>query len=272
LPVEFVFIDHAPEGRCRTIIDDCLPGRVPTYLPDPANPGFAAGCNRGAAAAKGTHILLLNPDVWLHDDSLHRILAAIADHPEHPLAVGMSMGRRAYLGIDVHPISLFIDRQAHVGRGPLGPSGGAAVFPVAVFDRLSGFYEHLFAWGEDADLAYRLFAAGIRTYAIDLILIHEKGHSVDGDAGLGRFRAFLLARNRILVGARCLSWPMLLLGFPLAVLAHCGLAMRRARQGQLRAFAAGVLRGLLEARTARRMWLGNRFGVRTLVRYVTWRD
>jgi N-acetylglucosaminyl-diphospho-decaprenol L-rhamnosyltransferase len=268
LPVNFIFADNWPEDGCEKVIANCLAEDRYAYLPDSSNPGFAAGCNRAVAAVSNSHVLLLNPDVWLPDDALARICAAIAEDPGTPIAVGLAMHGGEYVGIDLNPISLFIDRPAKAMRGPLGPSGGAAVFPTDLFRRFGGFYEHLFAWGEDADLAFRMYASGLRTRKLDLVLPHAGGHSVEGDNKLLGFRAFLLARNRVLVAARTFTWPLMLFAIPLIVLAHCGLAVRRVRQGLLRPFLRGVVRGLREGPSARRQWNGERFGIASLMGYL----
>jgi N-acetylglucosaminyl-diphospho-decaprenol L-rhamnosyltransferase len=268
LPVEFVFVDNAPDGSCRDVIEQNLPAGVGRYLPDDTNPGFATGCNRAVAQVTADHVLLLNPDVWLHDDSLARILDAIGARPAVPLAVGLLMHGREYTGIDLNPIGLFIDRPAGAGRGPLGPSGGAGVFPTELFRQYGGLYEPMFAWGEDADLAFRMYAAGVRTAALDLGLPHAWGHSVEGDAKLSEFRSFLLARNRVLAAARGLTWPLLACAAPLMFAAHLALAVRRARQGLLGSFLRGVRRGLSMAPGARRDWRGHRFGIADLVGYL----
>ncbi|MEK8107829.1 glycosyltransferase [Micromonospora sp. M12] len=129
LPVRFIFADNWPEDESAKVIADCLDDDRYEYLPDSSNPGFAAGCNRAVTAARTSHVLLLNPDVWLPEDALTRLCATIAADPETPIAVGLAMHGGEYVGIDLHPVSLFIDRSVTVPRGPLGPSGGAAVFP-----------------------------------------------------------------------------------------------------------------------------------------------
>ncbi|MGC4808966.1 glycosyltransferase family 2 protein [Micromonospora sp. DT228] len=268
LPVKFVFADNWPEDECAKVIADALDDDRYEYLPDSSNPGFAAGCNRAVAPVRTSHVLLLNPDVWLPEDALTRLFASIAADPESPIAVGLAMHGGEYVGIDLHPVSLFIDRSATVPRGPLGPSGGAAVFPTALFHRFGGFYEHLFAWGEDADLAFRMYAEGLRTRRLDFMLPHAGGHSVEGDNKLQGFRAFLLARNRLLVAARTFTWPLMLVAIPVLALAHLALAARRARQGLLRPFLRGVGRGLLEGPAARRQWKGKRFGYASLISYL----
>ncbi|MGW5581360.1 glycosyltransferase family 2 protein [Micromonospora chokoriensis] len=268
LPVRFVFADNWPEDECAKVIADCMDDDRYEYLPDSSNPGFAAGCNRAVAPVRTSHVMLLNPDVWLPEDALVRLFDSIRADPDSPIAVGLAMHGGEYVGIDLHPVSLFIDRSATVPRGPLGPSGGAAVFPTALFHRFGGFYEHLFAWGEDADLAFRLYAEGLRTRRLDFMLPHAGGHSVEGDNKLQGFRAFLLARNRLLVAARTFTWPLMLVAIPILALAHLALAARRVRQGLLRPFLRGVGRGLLEGPAARRQWKGRRFGFASLLSYL----
>jgi GT2 family glycosyltransferase len=267
--VEFVFVDNSPGDGSEAVIGECFADIPHRYRPDPSNPGFAAGCNRALEEVTAEHVLLLNADVWLSEDSLARILAAVEEAPDAPFAIGLTMQGRDYAGIDLNPISLFIDRSADAARGPLGPSGGAAVFPVALLRRFGGFHEEFFAWGEDADLAFRLYASGVRTRALNLSLPHAWGHSVAGDRGLGRRRAFLLARNRVLVAARTFSGPLLLTALPVILLGHGALALRRIRQGTLVPFLAGVGQGLRAAGRARRGWAGPRFGIGSVLRY--WR-
>ncbi|MBM0236224.1 glycosyltransferase family 2 protein [Micromonospora sp. ATA32] len=268
LPVKFIFADNRPGDGCEKFIESCLDADRYVYIPDSSNPGFATSCNMAVAAASTSHVLFLNPDVWLNEDSLVRIHAAIIDAPDVPIAVGLFMHGRQFVGIDLSPIGLFVDQPVEATRGPLGPSGGAAVFPTGLFRQFGGFYDHLFAWGEDADLAYRLYASGIRTRTLALALPHKVGHSVDSETGLLDFRAFLLGRNRILVAARTLSWPLLLVSATFIAAAHFLLAIRRARQGLLRPFLRGVGRGLLEGPMARREWRGKRFGILSLIDYL----
>ena len=265
--VEFVFVDNSPGDGSDAVIEKYFADIPHRYRPDLTNPGFAAGCNSGLELVTADHVLLLNADVWLTDDALGRILAGVEEAPETPLAIGLTMRGRDYAGIDTNPVSLFIDRSAHASRGPLGPSGGAAVFPVSLLRRFGGFHPEFFAWGEDADLAFRLYAAGVRTRALNLSLPHAQGHSVEGDRGLSRRRAFLLARNRVLVAARTFSGPLLLTALPVLILGHGALAIRRIRQGTLVPFLAGVGQGLRGAARARRGWAGRRFGIGSVLSY-----
>jgi GT2 family glycosyltransferase len=48
---------------------------------NPVNRGFAGGCNQGIAAARGTHVVLLNNDVFVTDGWLDRLLDAQRRNP-----------------------------------------------------------------------------------------------------------------------------------------------------------------------------------------------
>jgi len=45
------------------------------------NPGFAVGCNQGAAAALSDYLLFVNPDCFLHDGALAAMLKVFAQQP-----------------------------------------------------------------------------------------------------------------------------------------------------------------------------------------------
>lgn len=81
-PVECIVVDNASR-------DDSI-ARLRSHIPDPrlnileqdSNLGFAAGCNRGIARASGAFVLLMNPDCFLEEDSLERMVAALAENED----------------------------------------------------------------------------------------------------------------------------------------------------------------------------------------------
>lgn len=84
VPMEVIVVDNAS--------GDDSPGRVRTGYPEvrlivsPTNGGFAAGVNQGLAAATGDFLLVLNPDITLHSDSLDRLLDFMKANPRAGLA------------------------------------------------------------------------------------------------------------------------------------------------------------------------------------------
>ena len=151
--------------------------------------------------------------------------------------------------------------RASGGAGALlGRSGGAAAYRTSLFREFDGFYEAMFAWGEDADLALRLHMAGHTCLPLDLGLPHQGGHSVAASAVTKR-RAYLLSRNRIWVAARLYSWPQTILFtvFLLAVLIAKTPVM--VWKGTLGANLRGITSGYSSFRSIRTTYTGRRLRV-----------
>jgi GT2 family glycosyltransferase len=227
-----------------------------------SNIGFAAGNNRAAVAARGEWLVFLNPDAYAEPDWLEKLIAAsgrypwadafgsaqlIADQPElldgagdvyHILGV-------AYRGGFRQPATrLIADGEC------FAPCAAAAMYRKSVFERLGGFDERFFCYGEDVDLGFRLRLAGGRAIQLkDARVLHE------GSGVTGRYSDFTVYhgnRNRIWLTYKNMPgvfyWSM----FPVrlafdaylfvrAIMIGTGGAYARAMRdgyGGLRAFAA----------------------------------
>lgn len=213
------------------------------YIHAPENPGFAASANRLIREAATSWAFLLNPDVYLHRQAVISVLEYI-DGAEGPAAVSICTDGKLTAGICLTWYGFFLDRQVPTRLKCLGPSGGAAIIPTRVFYE-SGwdFDEDLFAWGEDAGLAIRLFAAGVQTNSLNLALDHLGGHSVSSLAGQ-RLKARLLARNRLLILRRDFTVPFRFSIGLLTFLAMLANGLRKVRSGTGSAYFGGMLEGL----------------------------
>jgi len=77
---EVIVVDNASDDGSADMVEAELP--TVRLLRNPANLGFAAGCNLGLALARGRHVLLLNPDTLVLGDVLAATVAYLDDHPE----------------------------------------------------------------------------------------------------------------------------------------------------------------------------------------------
>lgn len=179
-------------------------------LANPGNVGFAAGCNAAARHGSGEVLVFVNPDAVLDPGAL----AAIVDAAARP-AVGPVGGRAhgadgTYDARSVHgPPTMGgalafavafdklvrnsrFDRSAGPSKLPAtGPpcsvpavSGAFIAVPRELWDRLGGFDERYFLYGEDIDLSVRSTALGWQpTFAPEAGYHHVGGtSSPDGTA------------------------------------------------------------------------------------------
>ena len=184
------------------------------------NRGFCGANNQGIKRAHGTHIALLNNDAEAEPDWLASLLGAFDGRPE----LGMAASK-----ILVHEDPGVIDKVGHViyldgqnwGRGhgesdigqyeeieeTLWPDGCAAMYRRAMLERIGGFDEDLFAYGDDAELGLRARIAGWGCLYIPTAVVrHHRGSTL---GKLSMRRVELIERNRVLLALKHFPWSLL---------------------------------------------------------------
>ena len=69
-PFECIVVDNASSDDSLAQLRSAVVDERLSILELESNLGFAAGCNRGITASTGSHVLLLNPDCFLEEDTL----------------------------------------------------------------------------------------------------------------------------------------------------------------------------------------------------------
>lgn len=208
------FVASRPELAERTTIDATS-----------ENLGFAAGSNRGIAAADTELVALLNPDAFPEPRWLEALVAAAAAYPECAAFGSRQMltGRPGMLdGIgDRWHASGLAWRDGH-GR-PLRPAdleareifsacAAAALYRRQAVIAIGGFDEDYFCYGEDVDLGFRLRLAGHAARSVpDAVVEH-----VGGASSTGQFATYFGHRNLVWTLVKNTPGPVL----PVALLAH----------------------------------------------------
>lgn len=174
------------------------------------NAGFAAGCNRGAVAARGNWLVFTNPDARVLrlartslDTCLERfgqrvIVAALLSDGERLMRGSVRRGP-SFLRVLVD--SLGLDRVVP-GLGGAGvfyrheasladftfveqPCGAFFAVPRRLFESLGGFDERFFVFFDEVDLALRARWAGARiVLRRDIHVEHAGGHSTRDDRSI----------------------------------------------------------------------------------------
>ena len=184
------------------------------------NRGFCAANNQGIGAARGDLIALLNNDAEADAHWLAALERVFAEQP----SVGMAASK-----ILVYEDPRRIDKAGHLiypdgqnrGRGTgavdrgqfdrveevLWPDGCAAMYRKSMLDRIGGFDEDFFAYGDDAELGLRARIAGWKcVYTPHAVVRHHRGSSL----GLKSARRVeLIERNRVLLAAKLFPWSLL---------------------------------------------------------------
>jgi GT2 family glycosyltransferase len=228
--------DEVLEAGRREGVTVIAPGR---------NLGFAAGCNAGAAAARGKRLVFLNPDTVAGDGAIDRLVATL-DDPMIAIAMPrlclldaprllnsrgnlLHVAGFAWVGGHGEPV----ETAAELCDVPFA-SGAALAVCASTFRELGGFTEELFLYGEDLELAWRARMRGLRVVMNPRAdVFHAYDFSRNGD------KRYFLERNRLVFVLSAFSPRLLFLLSPVLVAAELGTAAVALRQHWLRQKLAG---------------------------------
>jgi len=186
------------------------------------NRGFCAANNQGIAAAQGEFVALINNDAEAAQGWLAALHRACSSAPDIGMAASKVLVCEDPGRIDKAGHLIFPDGQNR-GRGSgaldrgqfdreeevLWPDGCAAMYRKAMLDRIGGFDEDFFAYGDDAELGLRARIAGWRCiYTPGAVVRHHRGSTM-GKGSPERLR--LIERNRLLLALKLFPWSLLLL-------------------------------------------------------------
>jgi GT2 family glycosyltransferase len=225
---EVIVVDNgSSDGSVEMVRSEFIPrpGFSVQVIANQVNRGFCGGNNQGFAAARGRLAVILNNDAEAEPDFLAALERAFDDAPD----IGMAAAK-----ILVHEDPRRIDKVGHLiypdgqnrGRGTgeidrgqydrmeecLWPDGCAAMYRRTMLDRVGGFDEDFFAYGDDAELGLRARIAGWNClYVPDAVVRHHRGSTL----GITSSRRLeLIERNRVLLAAKLFPWSLLWLNGP----------------------------------------------------------
>ncbi len=174
------------------------------FIVNDTNNGFGKACNKGLTFATGEHVLFLNPDTIVAEDSFSTCISFFESHADCG-AVGVKMidgsgeflkeSKRSFPSPATSLYKLFglsriFPKSKVFSRYHLGSldenknhevdvlAGAFMMVKREVLDTTGGFDETFFMYGEDIDLSYRVQKAGYKNYYVaETTIIHFKGES-----------------------------------------------------------------------------------------------
>ena len=259
---EVVVVDNASEDGSLDVVAD-LPVRA---IALEENHGFAYGCNRGWELGSAPFVLFINPDARGNAATLLRLVSALREHADAG-AVGprithedgsLDLSQRRFPRLRstyaqamflhrVLPRASWVDEVVHDPALYEHPrpvdwiSGACLLVRREALERIGGWDEGFFMYGEDKDLCRRLWSAGYDVrYEPTASIVHIGGASAP--------RASLvptLAISRIRYGRKHSSASKAFLervGVALGALTHGVLTTQGSnmRVGYMRAFLASL--------------------------------
>src|SRR6187401_1126122 len=199
---EIIIVDNNSKDGIKEGLSSKFPGVK--FIFNNENLGFAKACNQGSKISSGDHILFLNPDTGLSKTCFTNCIIFFKTHPDAG-AVGVRMLddkgkflRESKRGLPspsasfyklfgltaVFPGSETIAKyyQGHLPENENNPvevlSGAFMMIKRTVFEKVKGFDETFFMYGEDIDLSLRISQLGYKNYYLGKISItHLKGGS-----------------------------------------------------------------------------------------------
>jgi GT2 family glycosyltransferase len=209
LDAEMIVVDNSEGGLAAAIRADGEGGRSADrlrVLPQGRNLGFAGGVVAGLEAAAGEWILLVNDDAELEPGAAVALVGAAG-----AAAVGSACGQVRFharrdtintAGLVIDRLGVAYDRLAGapaVEGGPVeevfGASACVALYRRAMLDAIGGFDASYFAFGEDADVAWRARSAGWSCLYVPASVAYHHGSATAGEASARKY--FLVGRNRM---------------------------------------------------------------------------
>jgi GT2 family glycosyltransferase len=205
---QVVLVDNGSPDRC----GEAAARRWPwlDVVRSAVNLGFAGGVDLGAEAASGDVLILLNDDAAADDGFVEAHERALAAHPGAAVSAGRLVSWdgerhdfvRGAVTFDVHAFQ--------IGQGwPIGdldppeegeplafPCGGNMAIRRSDWGDVGGFDRRLFAYFEDVDLGWRLWARDRAVVATPGASARHRGAATS--SGLGDFRrGVLFERNAL---------------------------------------------------------------------------
>ncbi len=204
---EIIVVDNASGDDSMQFVKSRF-GNAVQYIENTDNVGFARANNQAIAIAKGEFTLILNPDTIIGCDTLSKSIEWFRTHSDCG-AIGVRMldgngnflpeSKRSFTTpwvsfCKIFGLSALFPKSKIFARYHLRYldehqphkvdilAGAFILAHTALLQKIGGFDERFFMYGEDIDLSYRIVQEGFSNYYLPIPIIHYKGESTKKDS------------------------------------------------------------------------------------------
>ena len=212
-----VVVDNSARGLAAALAREARA----RLIANPANLGFGAAINQGIDLAAGDFICTLNDDAFPDPRWLEQLVAAARRDPRIGMCASQIRLTEAPDRLDSAGMEVYLDGTTKQ-RGRLSPASAydeaeevlfpsacAALYRLAMLDRIGRFDPDFFLYCEDTDLGFRARRAGFACLYVPTAVVY---HHYSGSAGrASRTKAFYVERNRLYTVVKNFplwTWPL----------------------------------------------------------------
>ena len=199
---EIIIVDNSSDDGSVELIREKFPSVK--LIANTENLGFGKANNQALKIAVGKYLLIINPDAIVSENTFDKMIRFFEDNPEAGLAGCKILNpdgtlqlacRRSFPGpwtsfCKVTGLSNLFPKSKLFARYNLtyldedqtyevdAISGSFMMMRKETYDKVGGFDEEFFMYGEDLDLCYRIQQAGFKVFYVHTTqIIHYKGES-----------------------------------------------------------------------------------------------
>ena len=254
-PRSIMVVDNASTDETAAIVARFAHVR---WVALPQNTGFARANNLAVSQCQTPWVALLNPDAFARPDWLASLMSEAARQP-HIAALGSLQLQNESSDLldgegDALHWSGLIWRRGHgcPARGLAQRRSPEAVFSVcaaaalyqrAAFEKVGGFDEDFFCYGEDVDLGFRLRLAGYAAVQVPAAQVVHLGSVLTGGRR-SSFSVFYGQRNLLWIYVKNMPGWMFWLLLPLHAAMHLAQIARFCAAGHCRTVVKAKIQAL----------------------------
>ncbi|MFX0135426.1 MAG: glycosyltransferase family 2 protein [Candidatus Hodarchaeota archaeon] len=248
-PHEVIVVDNCSSDGTAQFIEEKYPNV--RLIKNIKNRGYGAGNNLGVKYARGTFIVILNPDTIVNDGWLRELIIPLQKNEKivtTPMILTYEGSRIETCGTLNHFTGLTFTRgltakpeDYNQEEFVSGISGCNFAIKKDYYESVGGFDEKFFIYNEDSDLSWRIHLKHFK-----ILYVPKSKVKHDWELKVSPQKLYHLEKNRYIMLRKYLTWKNILVLFPsfsIAEILTCGYAIKNGRKGIKSKFKA-IIDGL----------------------------